>query len=44
MNDEAYVVPVSNGYEITAVNSKLTGYSLKPSKANSVWANVAYTK
>ena len=31
MDDEAYVLPVSNNYEITVVNKKLSGYSLKPS-------------
>ncbi|MBW8013829.1 oligopeptide ABC transporter substrate-binding protein [Lactobacillus helveticus] len=44
MNDEAYVVPTSNNYSITAVNKKLSGYSLKPSDANSVWYKVGYTK
>lgn len=48
MNDEAYVVPTTNSYSITAVNSKITGYSLKPSASmgNGVpnWYNVAYTK
>ena len=48
MNDEAYVVPVSNGYEISAINNKLTGYSLKPSLGNGNgqpnWYYVAYAK
>ena len=44
MDDQAYVVPVTSRYSITAVNKKLTGYSLKPSDANSLWYNVAYAK
>ena len=44
MFDEAYVVPTVNAYQIDAVNSKLTGYSLKPSDANSVWYKVGYAK
>lgn len=44
MNDEAYVVPTSNSYGIEAVNSKITGYSLKPSDANSLWYKVGYAK
>lgn len=44
MNDEAYVVPATNSYAITAVNSKITGYSLKPSDGNSSWYKVGYAK
>ncbi|CCI85723.1 oligopeptide ABC transporter substrate-binding protein [Lactobacillus pasteurii DSM 23907 = CRBIP 24.76] len=48
MNDEAYVVPVSNSYKIVAVNKKLTGYSLKPSKSMGNgypnWYDVALVK
>ena len=44
MNDEAYVVPTTNAYSITAVNSKITGFSLKPSDANSLWYKVGYAK
>ncbi|RHX82963.1 oligopeptide ABC transporter substrate-binding protein [Lactobacillus helveticus] len=44
MNDEAYVVPTTNNYAITAVNSKITGYSLKPSDGNSLWYKVGYAK
>lgn len=33
MLDKAYVVPVANSYSIVAVNKKITGYSLKPSKS-----------
>ncbi|NRO47761.1 Oligopeptide-binding protein AppA [Lactobacillus helveticus] len=44
MNDEAYVVPTTNSYSITAVNSKITGYSLKPSDGNSLWYKVGYAK
>ena len=43
-DDEAYVVPVSNNYSIDAVNSKITGYSSKPSAANSLWYNVGIAK
>lgn len=44
MDDEAYVVPLSNNYEIEAVNSKITDYSLKPSDGNSLWYKVGYAK
>ncbi|MBD5428987.1 oligopeptide ABC transporter substrate-binding protein [Lactobacillus sp.] len=48
MNKEAYVVPVANSYAITAVNNKLTGYSLKPSKSMGNgypnWYYVGYAK
>ncbi|MCT0164322.1 oligopeptide ABC transporter substrate-binding protein [Lactobacillus helveticus] len=44
MDDEAYVVPLYNSYEIHAVNSKITGYSLKPSDGNSLWYKVGYAK
>ena len=44
MNDEAYVVPTTNAYNIQAVNSKITGFSLKPSDANSLWYKVGYAK
>ncbi|NRO33813.1 oligopeptide ABC transporter substrate-binding protein [Lactobacillus helveticus] len=44
MNDEAYVVPTSNSYAIDAINSKITGYSLKPSDGNSLWYKVGYAK
>ncbi|MCT7709394.1 MAG: ABC transporter substrate-binding protein, partial [Lactobacillus crispatus] len=48
MFDEAYVIPIANSYSITAVNKKLTGYSLKPSDSmcNGFpnWYNVAYAK
>ena len=47
MFDQAYVVPLYNAYQIDAVNSKLTGYSQKPSKQNNghpLWYKVAYTK
>lgn len=43
MNKEAYVVPVSNHYTVMAVNNKLTGYSLRPSKSmNNGWPNWYY--
>ena len=47
MNDQAYVVPTYNTYQIDAVNSELTGFSQKPSKMNNghiLWGNVAYAK
>ena len=44
MDDQAYVVPVANSYSISAVNKKLTGYSLKPSDGCPNWYNVAYAK
>ena len=48
MDDEAYVVPISNSYRITAVNKNITGYSLQPSDSsgNSFpnWYKVAYVK
>lgn len=48
MNKEAYVVPMYNSYTITAVNSKLTGYSLEPSKDMGLgypnWYYVGYAK
>ena len=44
MFDEAYVIPLSNSYEITAVNSTLTGYSKRPSQSNSLWYQVGYAK
>lgn len=48
MDKEAYVVPVSNSYSIYAVNNKLTGYSLAPSKSMGGgfpnWYYVGYAK
>ncbi len=47
MFDQAYVVPTYNNYQIDAVNSKLTGYSLKPSQNNNghqLWYQVGYVK
>lgn len=40
MNDEAYIVPLTNSYSIQAVNKKIVNYSLKPSAANSLWYKV----
>ena len=42
MYDNAYVVPTTNSWSVTAVNNKVTGWSLKPS-ANS-WYDVGFTK
>ncbi|MDD6595556.1 MAG: hypothetical protein PUE92_05880 [Catenibacterium mitsuokai] len=44
MNDEAYIVPMTNSYSIQAVNNKIVNYSLKPVAANSVWYKVGYAK
>ncbi len=48
MFDQAYVVPVANSYSIIAVNKKITGYSLKPSKSMGNgfpnWYYVAFAK
>ncbi|MFR0585030.1 ABC transporter substrate-binding protein [Lactobacillus porci] len=44
MQKEAYVVPLTNSYSITAVNSKLVNYSLKPSHSGLVWYQVGYKK
>ncbi|CCI85724.1 oligopeptide ABC superfamily ATP binding cassette transporter, binding protein [Lactobacillus pasteurii DSM 23907 = CRBIP 24.76] len=44
MNDQAYVIPMTNSYEISAVNSKLTGYSTKPSDSNQLWYKVGFAK
>ncbi|WEV70913.1 oligopeptide ABC transporter substrate-binding protein [Lactobacillus sp. ESL0785] len=47
MNNEAYVIPIDNSYQITAVNNKLTGFSRRPSQNNNgqpLWYKVAYVK
>lgn len=44
MNDEAYIVPMTNSYSIKAVNSKLVNYSLKPAESNSIWYKVGFAK
>ncbi len=44
MQKEAYVVPMSNSYDITAVNSKLVNYSLKPSQSGLVWYKAGFKK
>ena len=47
MFDQAFVIPTSNSYTISAVNDKLTGYSLKPSANNNghqLWYQVGYVK
>ena len=38
MYNEAYVVPTTNSYSITAVNKNVTGWSLKPSATNCIIA------
>ncbi|MDF7638750.1 oligopeptide ABC transporter substrate-binding protein [Lactobacillus sp. ESL0791] len=44
MNDEAYVIPMDNSYTVMAVNDKLTGYSMRASKNNSLYFDLAYAK
>ncbi|AWM75499.1 oligopeptide ABC transporter substrate-binding protein [Lactobacillus kimbladii] len=44
MFDQAFIIPTRNSYAITAVNNKLTGYSLKPTHGNSLWYEVGYKK
>ena len=44
MHDEAYVLPMTNAYQVTAVNNKLTGYSTKPADQNGLWYHIAYAK
>ena len=44
MFDQAFIIPTKNSYAITAVNNKLTGYSLKPTHGNSLWYEVGYKK
>ncbi|MBT8887023.1 oligopeptide ABC transporter substrate-binding protein [Lactobacillus delbrueckii subsp. bulgaricus] len=44
MQKEAFVIPLYNGYEITAVNSKLVNYSTKPSKAATQWYETGFKK
>ena len=44
MQKEAYVVPMYNSYSITAVNSKLVNYSLKPSQSGLVWYKTGFKK
>lgn len=44
MQKEAYVVPMYNSYGITAVNSKLVNYSLKPSQSGLVWYKTGFKK
>lgn len=42
MYNNAYVVPTNSSYAVTAVNSKVTGWSLKPSAH--VWYEAGFTK
>ncbi|MBT8815706.1 oligopeptide ABC transporter substrate-binding protein [Lactobacillus delbrueckii subsp. bulgaricus] len=44
MQKEAFVIPLYNAYEITAVNSKLVNYSTKPSKAATQWYETGFKK
>ena len=44
MFDQAFVIPTTNSYSVTAVNKKLTNYSLKPSDGNTVYFKLGYVK
>ncbi len=44
MQKEAFVIPLTNAYKITAVNSKLVNYSTKPSKAATLWYETGFKK
>ena len=44
MQKEAFVIPLTNAYNITAVNSKLVNYSTKPSKAATLWYETGFKK
>jgi peptide/nickel transport system substrate-binding protein len=44
MQKEAFVVPLTNAYSITAVNSKLVNYSTKPSKTATLWYETGFKK
>lgn len=44
MQKEAFVIPLTNSYSITAVNSKLVNYSTKPSKAATLWYETGFKK
>ncbi len=44
MFDQAFVIPTTNSYSVTAVNKKLTNYSLKPSDSNTVYFKLGYVK
>ncbi|MDA3848409.1 oligopeptide ABC transporter substrate-binding protein [Lactobacillus delbrueckii] len=44
MQKEAFVIPMTNKYSITAVNSKLVNYSTKPSKAATLWYETGFKK
>ncbi|WEV51437.1 oligopeptide ABC transporter substrate-binding protein [Lactobacillus sp. ESL0731] len=47
MNKEAYIVPLDSQYTITAVNNKLTNYSVDPSKCankHPIWYDIGFAK
>ncbi|MFB6060992.1 oligopeptide ABC transporter substrate-binding protein [Lactobacillus delbrueckii subsp. lactis] len=44
MQKEAFVIPLTNAYKITAVNSKLVNYSTKPSKLATLWYETGFEK
>lgn len=44
MQKEAFVIPLTNAYKITAVNSKLVNYSTKPSKTATLWYETGFKK
>ncbi|WEV50465.1 oligopeptide ABC transporter substrate-binding protein [Lactobacillus sp. ESL0731] len=47
MNDQAFIIPEDNKYQVYAINDKVTGYSLKPSQntnGHQLWYQVGLTK
>lgn len=42
MYRNAYVVPTTSAYSVTAVNNKITGWSLKPT--SNVWYEAGFSK
>ncbi|WEV50466.1 oligopeptide ABC transporter substrate-binding protein [Lactobacillus sp. ESL0731] len=47
MNDQAFIIPEDNKYQVYAVNDKITGYSLKPSQntnGHQLWWQVGFIK
>lgn len=44
MQKEAFVIPLTDAYSITAVNSKLVNYSTKPSKLATLWYETGFKK
>ena len=42
MHDQAYFAPISNSYELTAVNANVTGWSVKYN--SNVWYDAGFVK